>query len=55
MTGRLVEPGDPAALAAAVREVLAHGATRWARRRAAHARQFGADAYADRVEALIRP
>jgi glycosyltransferase involved in cell wall biosynthesis len=54
VTGRLVEPGDPAALAAAVQEVLAHrdGMSAAARE---HARQFGADAYADRVEALIRP
>jgi glycosyltransferase involved in cell wall biosynthesis len=54
VTGRLVEPGDPAALAAAVQEVLARrdGMSAAARR---HARQFGADAYADRVEALIRP
>jgi glycosyltransferase involved in cell wall biosynthesis len=54
VTGRLVEPGDPAALAAAVQEVLARrdGMSAAAR---AHAQQFGADAYADRVEALIRP
>jgi glycosyltransferase involved in cell wall biosynthesis len=54
VTGRLVEPGDPAALAAAVREVLAHSGEMSAAART-HARQFGADAYADRVEALIRP
>jgi glycosyltransferase involved in cell wall biosynthesis len=54
VTGRLVEPGDPAALAAAVREVLARSGEMSAAART-HARQFGADAYADRVEALIRP
>src|SRR5204863_7835239 len=54
VTGMLVEPGEPAALAAAVQEVLArrNGMSAAAR---AHAQQFGADAYADRVEALIRP
>ena len=54
VTGRLVEPGDPAALAAAVHEVLGRRAEMGEAARA-HARQFGADAYADRVEALIRP
>jgi glycosyltransferase involved in cell wall biosynthesis len=54
VTGRLVEPGDPAALAAAVREVLARR-TEMGAAAQVHARQFGADAYADRVEALIRP
>jgi glycosyltransferase involved in cell wall biosynthesis len=54
VTGLLVEPGEPQALAAAVLEVLGRreamsGAARQA------ARRFGADAYADRVEALIRP
>jgi glycosyltransferase involved in cell wall biosynthesis len=54
VTGLLVEPGQPDALAAAVIEVLGRreamsGAAREA------ARRFGADAYADRVEALIRP
>jgi glycosyltransferase involved in cell wall biosynthesis len=51
-TGRLVEPGRPDQLAAAVLEVLRRrdemGAA--ARRRA---RRFGADAYADRVEAIL--
>jgi glycosyltransferase involved in cell wall biosynthesis len=54
VTGRLVEPGDPAALAAAVQEVLARREGMSAAARD-HARQFGADAYADRVEALISP
>jgi glycosyltransferase involved in cell wall biosynthesis len=54
VTGRLVEPGDPVALAAAVREVLARRGEMGAAARA-HARQFGADAYADRVEQVIRP
>ncbi len=52
VTGRLVTPGRPDELAAAVLEVLA------ARERmgaAAHerAQRFGADAYADRVEAIL--
>jgi glycosyltransferase involved in cell wall biosynthesis len=54
VTGRLVEPGDPVALAAAVSEVLARRGEMGAAARA-HARRFGADAYADRVEKLIRP
>src|SRR3954447_12251519 len=53
VTGKLVEPGDTAALAVAVLEVLEHreamGAA--ARRQAA---RFGADAYAERVEDLLR-
>jgi glycosyltransferase involved in cell wall biosynthesis len=54
VTGLLVEPGEPQALAAGILEVLRRreamsGAARQA------ARRFGADAYADRVEALIRP
>jgi glycosyltransferase involved in cell wall biosynthesis len=49
-----VEPGDPVALAAAVREVLARRGEMGAAART-HARRFGADAYADRVEELIRP
>ena len=54
VTGLLVEPGEPAALAAAVLDVLGRrGAMSAAARQAA--RRFGADAYADRVEALIRP
>jgi glycosyltransferase involved in cell wall biosynthesis len=52
VTGALVDPGDTAALAVAVLEVLERrdelGAA--ARRRAA---RFGADAYADRVEDLL--
>jgi glycosyltransferase involved in cell wall biosynthesis len=54
VTGRLVEPGDPEALVAAVREVLARRGEMGEAARA-HAQRFGADAYADRVEALIRP
>ena len=52
VTGRLVAPGDPAALAAGVLEVLAQrgrmgaAAREWARR-------FDADRYAARVEGLI--
>ena len=52
VTGRLVEPGDPAELAAAVLEVLADRERMGAAARE-HARQFGADAYADRVEAIL--
>jgi glycosyltransferase involved in cell wall biosynthesis len=54
VTGLLVEPGEPDALAAAVLEVLARRDAMSAAARQA-ARRFGADAYADRVEALIRP
>jgi glycosyltransferase involved in cell wall biosynthesis len=54
VTGALVAPGDPDALAAAVVRVLARrdelGAT--ARERA---RRFASDAYADRVEPLLAP
>ena len=54
VTGLLVEPGEPQALASAILEVLASGeAMSGAARQAA--RRFGADAYADRVEAIIRP
>jgi glycosyltransferase involved in cell wall biosynthesis len=52
VTGRLVTPGDPAELAAAVLEVLANRARMGAAARE-HARQFGADAYADRVEPIL--
>ena len=52
VTGRLVAPGDPAELAAAVLEVLADRERMGAAARE-HARQFGADAYADRVEAIL--
>ena len=54
VTGVLVEPGEPAALAAAVIDVLGRRDTMSAAARQA-AQRFGADAYADRVEALIRP
>lgn len=54
VTGVLVEPGEPDALAAAVLDVFARRKTLGAAARDA-ARRFGADAYADRVEALIRP
>ncbi|MEA2143116.1 MAG: hypothetical protein QOI64_1546 [Solirubrobacteraceae bacterium] len=52
VTGRLVTPGDPAELAAAVLEVLADRERMSAAARA-HAQQFGADAYADRVERIL--
>jgi glycosyltransferase involved in cell wall biosynthesis len=54
VTGVLVEPGDPDALAAAVLDVLGRRDAMSAAARQA-AQRFGADAYADRVEALIRP
>jgi glycosyltransferase involved in cell wall biosynthesis len=54
VTGLLVEPGDPDALARAILDVLAHRGAMGAAAREA-ARRFGADAYADRVEALIAP
>jgi glycosyltransferase involved in cell wall biosynthesis len=54
VTGLLVEPGEPDALAAAVLEVLGRREAMGNAARKA-ARRFGADAYADRVEALIRP
>jgi starch synthase len=54
VTGLLVEPGEPGALAAAVLDVLERrGAMSAAARQAAQ--RFGADAYAERVDALIRP
>lgn len=52
-TGRLVEPGRPDLLAAAVLEVLSRRDEMGAAARA-WARRFGADAYADRVEPLLR-
>jgi glycosyltransferase involved in cell wall biosynthesis len=54
VTGLLVEPGDPPALADAVARVLERREQLGAAARE-HAVRFGADAYADRVEALIRP
>jgi glycosyltransferase involved in cell wall biosynthesis len=54
VTGLLVDPRDPLALAAAVLEVLRRREGMGAAARRA-ARRFGADAYADRVEELIRP
>jgi glycosyltransferase involved in cell wall biosynthesis len=54
VTGLLVEPHDPQALAAAILEVISRREAMGAAARQA-ARRFGADAYADRVEALIRP
>ena len=54
VTGLLVDPGEPVALAGAVVEVLRrrNGMSSAARQ---SARRFGADAYADRVDALIAP
>ncbi|WP_354699259.1 glycosyltransferase [Paraconexibacter sp. AEG42_29] len=54
VTGVLVEPGQPDALAAGVLRVLADRTQMGSAARVA-AQRFGADAYADRVEALIRP
>jgi glycosyltransferase involved in cell wall biosynthesis len=54
ITGLLVAPHEPDALAAAVLEVLRRRDGMGAAARQA-ARRFGADAYADRVEELIRP
>jgi glycosyltransferase involved in cell wall biosynthesis len=51
-TGRLVEPGRPDELAAAVLEVLAKRDAMGAAARE-RARRFGADTYADRVEAIL--
>lgn len=51
-TGRLVAPGRPDELAAAVLEVLGRRAQMGGAARE-HARRFGADAYADRVEAIL--
>ncbi len=53
VTGLLVEPGDPAALAAAVLRVLDQREKLGACARQA-ARRFGADAYSERVEALMQ-
>ncbi len=52
VTGRLVSPGRPQELAAAVLEVLAARERMGAAARE-HAQRFGADAYADRVEAIL--
>ncbi|HEX8105087.1 MAG TPA: glycosyltransferase [Solirubrobacteraceae bacterium] len=54
VTGRLVEPGDPAALAAAIRDVLARRPAMAAACRE-RAPRWNADAYAERIEALIAP
>jgi glycosyltransferase involved in cell wall biosynthesis len=54
VSGLLVGKEDPGALAAAVLEVLGRHDEMGAAARSA-AERFGADAYADRVEALIRP
>jgi glycosyltransferase involved in cell wall biosynthesis len=54
VTGRLVEPGRPDQLAAAVLEVLARREAMGAAARRS-ARRFDADAYAGRVERLIAP
>ena len=51
-TGRLVAPGRPDELAAAVLEVLGRRAEMGAAARE-RAQRFGADAYADRVEAIL--
>ncbi|HVF78874.1 MAG TPA: glycosyltransferase family 4 protein [Solirubrobacteraceae bacterium] len=52
VTGRLVTPGRPAELAAAVLEVLA-GRERMGAAARERAQRFGADAYADRVEPIL--
>ena len=52
VTGRLVAPGRPDELAAAVLDVLADRERMGAAARE-HAQQFGADAYADRVERIL--
>ena len=52
VTGRLVDPGEPGQLAAAVLEVLSRREEMGDAARE-HARRFGADAYADRVQRLI--
>jgi glycosyltransferase involved in cell wall biosynthesis len=54
VTGLLVEPDDPEALATAVLRVLERRDEMGSAARAT-AQRFGADAYADRVEALIAP
>jgi glycosyltransferase involved in cell wall biosynthesis len=52
VTGRLVAPGRPDQLAAAVLDVLAHRA-RMGAAAAEHAVRFHADRYAELVEGLI--
>ena len=52
VTGKLVEPGDTAALAVAVLEVLERRTEMGAAARHA-AERFGADVYADRIEDLL--
>lgn len=52
VTGRLVEPGDPGAIAAAVLEVLEHRREMGQAARE-HARRFNVADYVKRVEALI--
>ena len=54
VTGRLVEPGDPEALAAAVLEVLSRRREMGAAA-VRHARRFATDEYVERVEGLIAP
>jgi glycosyltransferase involved in cell wall biosynthesis len=54
VTGRLVPPGRPDALAQAVNDVLSRRETMGAAARES-AKRFDADAYARRVEALIAP
>jgi glycosyltransferase involved in cell wall biosynthesis len=54
VTGLLVEPGEPQALAQAILDVLGRREQMGAAARKA-AQRFGADAYADRVEKLIAP
>jgi len=54
VTGRLVAPGEPEQLAAAVLEVLAHRDEMGAAARRS-ARRFFAEDYVERVEALIAP
>ncbi len=54
VTGRLVDPGDPPALATAVLEVLARRRDMGAAARA-HAERFHAARYVERVERLIAP
>jgi glycosyltransferase involved in cell wall biosynthesis len=54
VTGRLVEPGDPAALAAAIKEVLARKDEMGAAARE-RAKRWHADVYARRIQELIAP